>query len=183
MRRLDYGLSAALLLTHAACSASADGPPVLTAARQDAELRRSAERILAREPQLSVSARNVAITVRGHIVSLSGSVATPSEKERVEGALRVLPAAASVSSAIDAAPQRDLDDAESDRTIVEAIRGTIASDSLLAPTAPMLRIEAHHGVARIDGWVPDRGVERAIETVAEETPGVIAVDNDLAIGH
>jgi osmotically-inducible protein OsmY len=172
---------AGLLLAHAACSSLQEGLPSATASPQDAELRRSAEQVLAREPQLSISARNVAVTVRNHVVSLRGSVATRREKDLVEAAVRTLPTVTRVSNAIEVAPQRDRDDAESDGTIAQAIRETIASDPRFAPTARSLCIVARHGVVKLDGWAADQDVERGVEKVAEETPGVIAVECDLTI--
>jgi osmotically-inducible protein OsmY len=147
----------------------------------DTDLRRSVEQALASDAWLSMGAKNVAVSASDGIVTFSGSVATETDHQQVRAAVDRLPGVVGVADHLSVSAARDADDVESDRTIVEAIHQTLASDTELAAnsSSPGVQIVSRHGLVRLDGAVQDERQRERVEEIATATAGVAAVENDL----
>jgi osmotically-inducible protein OsmY len=151
--------------------------PAQTSAR-DAEIRRSVERALASDADISIAARNVAVTVSGGAVALRGCVATEAEKTWIGVLAEGVPGVARLSDDLDVDPVRDGDDVESDRTITDAILATLGGDPTFSATRRRLSVAVRHGLVTLAGPIREAAEREAVASIARDTPGVVAVDDE-----
>jgi osmotically-inducible protein OsmY len=171
----------ALAVSSAGCAGGDTGSscadPAQLSAR-DAQTRRSVERALASDPDISIAARNVAVAVSGGVIVLRGCVAMAAQKTWIGVLAEGVPGVTGLSNDLAIDPVRDGDDVESDRTIKDAIFATLDGDPAFAAVTRRTSVVVRHGLVTLAGAVRDDAERAAVVDVASTTPGVVAVDDE-----
>lgn len=69
----------------------------------------------------------------------------------------------------------------SDRALSQKILRVLTDDAKLAPEAMGIKIMVVNGNVTLRGTVSTQEIKKHIQTLAEETAGVVSVDNKLAV--
>jgi BON domain len=70
---------------------------------------------------------------------------------------------------------------ESDNSLVAAVRESLLRNAEIAPIVPNLQITANNGAVQLNGSVQSEQQSREIGTLALNTTGVVAVNNQLQV--
>jgi osmotically-inducible protein OsmY len=153
------------------------------AMRADVEIRADVVGRLQRDVQLD--AEPIEVTVEGGVVRLSGEVGSLYEKRRaatqgwVSGTRHVEVSALHVNPEQHARWQRDSALVVSDRAVEGALRESLELDPRVRPAA--LDVSAVGGLVTLTGEVSTWLARRSAARVAENTPGVWKVVNQLRV--
>lgn len=118
---------------------------------------------------LRASHAQVLIEVQGRGVRLSGRVRTLAQKVLAETFVKRLPGVSAVTNELIA-----------DAEVVRSVADALARDPRTAPY--VLRVDARHGAALLEGEVPDEATRRAAVEVAALAPLVSSVRERLTTG-
>jgi osmotically-inducible protein OsmY len=132
-------------------------------------LTRRVEAVLASEPSLSLASSNVNVSANGDIVTLSGAVTDYASLDAIEATVKQMPGVSRVYNDVRVAPV--IDQAAADENIAFSLQRSLVDQ-------PKVSIEVVRGVVRLRGEAsssPDH-----VQRIAERTPGVRAVVNDLS---
>ena len=168
---------------------SAEAPPVEAAPAEtvrsflepEPEVTRAVEVALAEDPELSMRARNVSVTVERGYATLRGSVVDHATRDAVADRAGAVPGIVRVYNEVQVLPLADRDDAASDDTIAFSLQRALASEPTLAEAAPWVTIDVERGQVTLRGAAPDAAARLAVERLAETTPGVASVRNELRV--
>lgn len=128
-----------------------------------------ARRALWEYEPLRASHAQLLIEVQGRAVRLSGRVRTLAQKVLAEVYVKRLPGVNAVTNELIA-----------DAEVIRSVADALARDPRTAPY--VLRVDARHGAALLEGEVPDEATRRAAVEVAAAAPLVSSVRERLAIG-
>jgi osmotically-inducible protein OsmY len=140
---------------------------------KDEQLRREVERVLREDHR--VDAREVAVAVTGHHVTLSGAVDSVVEKRAARQDAETVPGVEGVSDEMTVKNFAHVPDEE----LAAAVHNALLRDAYV--DADRIEVYASHGEIRLDGSVPTYAERKAAADVAWWTPGVINVENLLLV--
>lgn len=142
-------------------------------------LARRVDAALARDPTTSLAAKDVEIVAIDDVVTLRGFVADPAQKAAVERVARAVPGVHETLNMLDVSPSRA--DAESDDAIAYSLQRDLALDPAISPDGDRVTIDVQHGIVTLRGAAATDARRAAVERVAETTPGVVTVVDDLEV--
>jgi osmotically-inducible protein OsmY len=129
--------------------------------------------VTAIENRLPYSSDHIRVVVRDGWVTLEGSIEWNYQRERAEEAVRSIRGVKGVTNLIQLQPR--IPPSEIRRRIEEAFRRSAEVD------ANRITVEADGGVVVLRGTVRSWAEKEAAERVAWATPGVVRVENQLAV--
>jgi osmotically-inducible protein OsmY len=132
-------------------------------------LTRRVEAVLASEPSLSLASSNVNVSANGDIVTLSGTATDYASLDAIEATVKQMPGVKRVYNDVQVTPMAD--QAASDENIAFSLQRSLVDQ-------PRVTIEVVRGVVMLRGE-PSSSSEH-VQRIAERTPGVRAVVNELA---
>jgi osmotically-inducible protein OsmY len=147
----------------------------------DPALTRQVELAMAKSSALSLAAKNVDVTVERGVATLRGSVASSAARTALETAVENVPGIVRVHDELTTSPLRDLDDEESDESIAFRLQRALISDAQISHDAETVSIEVVHGMVTLRGMTTTRSSREAMSRLVKETPGAIAVKNELRV--
>lgn len=139
----------------------------------DADLRETVENLLRAQPDLEGA--NLEVVVARGWVTLRGAVEAFWKKRLAEDTLGGLSDLRGVTNELVVVPSRTYED----ELIADRIEAALARD--IHGDAGIIDVRVDGGRVTLAGTVPDLRAFRTAQTIAETTPGVVAVDNDLEI--
>jgi osmotically-inducible protein OsmY len=123
---------------------------------------------------LSMAAKNVVVAVGPGVLALHGSVTADADRLRIEAVARATPGVLGLADDLEISGTRDSDDVESDRRIADALE-----EQVDAVDVGRVRVTSQHGLVTVAGRLSSEGEAARIIHVANTTPGVAAVDDEL----
>jgi osmotically-inducible protein OsmY len=147
----------------------------------DPALTHSIERAIAAEPELTVAARNVGVTVERGVVTLRGTVEEHATRDKLAAVVRRMPGVNWIENDVVANPVRNRNDRESDEKIAFSLQRTLHSDPAVRDDADTVTIEVVHGSVTLRGAVSDASTSASLERLVMETPGAASVSNQLRV--
>lgn len=132
-------------------------------------LTRRVEAVLASEPSLSFASSNVSISANGDIVTLSGAVTDYASLDAIEATVKQMPGVTRVYNDVHVTPM--INQAAADENIAFSLQRSLVDQ-------PKVSIEVMRGVVVLRG--ESSSSRDHVQRVAERTPGVRAVVNDLS---
>jgi osmotically-inducible protein OsmY len=132
-------------------------------------LTRRVEAVLASEPSLSLASSNVNVSANGDIVTLSGSATDYSSLDAIEATVKQMPGVTRVYNDVRVVPMSN--QAAADENIAFSLQRSLVDQ-------PKVSIEVVRGVVRLRGEASSS--REHVQRIAERTPGVRAVVNDLS---
>lgn len=139
----------------------------------DAEIKTRVEEIL-RQTSL-VDEKEVSVSVRDAVVTLTGEVDSAIEKRRARQLAQEVEGVKHVSDELKVKNWVKLSDEE----LVEAVRNRLTRDAYSEDLN--IEVRASNGEIVLDGSVPDYRTRSDVEDVVWWTPGVIGVENLLLV--
>jgi osmotically-inducible protein OsmY len=114
----------------------------------------------------------VGVSVSRGVLELQGSVATDADRRQIEAVARAVPrGTVMLTDRLEVSTRRDRDDAESDRRIEHDIEGQTDVGGI--------HVTSRHGLVTVAGRVSSEQQAAHVLYVANTTPGVAAVDDEL----
>jgi osmotically-inducible protein OsmY len=156
-------------------SASMDSRPepsrhgVATFLDDNQGLTRRVEAVLASDPALSQAAGDVNVSTDGNIVTLSGTTTDYASLDAIEAAVRQMPGVSRVYTDVHVSPT--IDQRQIDENIAFSLQRSLSDQ-------PRVSIEVVRGVVMLRGEAS--ASSDYVQRVAERTPGVRAVVNNLS---
>jgi len=147
--------------------------PPGAAAPTDAEIRENIEKVLLWHPDMD--SKDIDAAVDRGWVTLRGTVDTYWRKIRAEQLITGLNGVLGITNELAVVPTRDV----ADKVIAEDIQAAVERQSNIAPD--LIDITVSGGKVTITGSVPSLPAYRAIQRIAENTFGVVTVDNQVVI--
>jgi osmotically-inducible protein OsmY len=147
----------------------------------DPVLTHRVESALASDPLLSINARNVDVSVTGGVATLRGSVADVEFSRDVERAVKNVPGLAGIRNDVDVSILRDRDGAESDEQIAFSLQRSLASLPALQDDTDRVTVDVSRGIVTLRGATSYDNTRERIERIAEQTPGVVAIADELKV--
>lgn len=139
-------------------------------------LTRRVEAALASDPAVSLAAKNVEVTAVDDTVTLRGSVENAETKAALEQIAAAVPG---VNATLDKMDVRATPDEESDETIAYSLERELAFDPAISADGERVTIEVLRGVVTLRGTTTSDARRAAVRTIAETTPGVVTVVDEL----
>lgn len=143
---------------------------VATFLDDDPALTRRIEASIAADPDVSLAARNVNVSTEGNIVTLSGSVESYAAREWIEDLVTSMVGKERFYDHVQVQPLRDADKSESDENIAFSLQRSLVDE-------PRVTIDVVKGSVTLRG---EASAPETVERIAERTPGVASVMNELA---
>lgn len=153
--------------------------PITVRADPNEPLARRVDAALAHDPATSLAAKDVEIVAIDDVVTLHGSVADPATKASIERVVRAVPGVRETLNALDVSPSRT--DAQSDDAIAYSLQRDLALDRSIAADSDRVTIDVQNGIVTLRGATSTDARRSAVERVAEGTPGVVTVVDDLEV--
>jgi osmotically-inducible protein OsmY len=147
----------------------------------DPALTRQVELAIASDRALSLAAKNVDVTVERGLATLRGSLPSSPARIALVSAVRSVPGIVGVHDELTLSPLRDRNDEESDESIAFRLQRRLVSDARIAHEAEKVTIEVVHGTVTLRGTTTSRSTRETMSRVVMETPGAIAVKNELRV--
>jgi osmotically-inducible protein OsmY len=167
-------------LTSAEMQSSDPAPPrARTFLEPDPLLTHRVEAAISSNPRLSMAARNVDLTVEEGNATLRGSVPDLATRDALLAEIAKVPGIRDARSDLFVDPSRDRGYAESDEKIAFRLQRLFASHPAVANDADKVTIDVQHGKVVLRGRVPSADTRTAIAQLADDTPGVVGVVNEL----
>lgn len=152
--------------------------PIVHSRAADFQIARRVERALASDFDLSMAARNVEVNVNDGVVTLTGSVDDQEDKNAVGAAAdSVLDRNGSLNK-IDVSASRNENGTSSDENIAYMLQRSLHLDPSVAADANKVTVEVVRGQVTFRGTTNPE-TRDAMEVIAQTTPGVVAIANDL----
>ncbi len=123
---------------------------------------------------------NLAFSVNGPAVTLTGEVTRPALKSEAENVVKALPGVESVKNEITVLPLSYFDDVIRVRAY-RAIYGQPALSRYALGTLPSIRIIVNNGKLTLDGVVNSEADKNIAYMQANSIPGVFSVTNNLQV--
>lgn len=123
---------------------------------------------------------NLAYTIDGSKVTLSGQVVRPTLKEHAEAAVKSIEGVSSVVNTIEVLPKSTADD-ELRRDVYRAIFEDGALNQYAVEPLPTIHIIVKNGAVTLEGIVNSKGDKELAETKARSVQGVQKVLNHLLV--
>lgn len=139
----------------------------------DADLQKKAEQVIRSESDLEENEIEVS-AVEGWI-TLRGAVDAAWKKRLAEETISTLVGLQGVTNELAVVPSR----AYEDELIADSIVAALERDAHI--DASTVEVRVNGGRVTLSGYVLSLPAFRIAQTLAEDTPGVVAVDNDLEI--
>lgn len=159
-------------------SAPLEPPQAIVAREPDHLVTRRVEAALAADPAMSRAARSVEVTVVEGIVTLTGPVADTETKQALATAASRVRGVNDVLDKTLIAPARDTQETADDQ-ISYNLQRSLALDPSVAHDGERVTIDVVNGVVTLRGTTSDVATRQAVEAIVMQTPGVIAVNNQL----
>jgi osmotically-inducible protein OsmY len=159
-------------------SAPLEPPQAIVAREPDHLVTRRVEAALAADPAMSRQARSVEVTVVEGIVTLSGPVVDAETKQALATTASRVRGVNDVLDKTQVAPGRDTQETADDQ-ISYNLQRSLAFDPSVAHDGELVTIDVVKGVVTLRGTTSDDATREAVEAIAMQTPGVIAVKNQL----
>lgn len=160
---------------------SAEVPSVPTFLEPQPQLTRRVEAAIAADPYLSISARNVDVTVEDGVATLRGSISDQAFVGDLERTVEGVPGVRDVNNEVEVSLVRDANDVESDERIAFALQRSLSSSPELGRDAEKVSVEVIHGHVRLRGTASEPWTERTVLGIVETTPGVRSIDNQIEV--
>ena len=123
---------------------------------------------------------NLAYTINGSEVTLSGQVVRPSLKEHAEAAVKSIEGVSSVVNTIEVLPKSPADD-ELRRDVYRAIFEDAALKEYAVEPVPAIHIIVKNGTVTLEGSVNSKSDKELAETRASSVEGVKKLVNHLVV--
>jgi osmotically-inducible protein OsmY len=167
-------------LTSAEMQSSDPRPsPARTFVETDPLLTHRVEAAIASDPRLSMAARNVDLTVEDRNVTLRGSVPDLGTRDALIAAISKVPEIRDTRSDLFVDPSRDRGYVESDEKIAFRLQRLFAAHPAIASEAEKVTIDVQQGKVVLRGRIASADTRTAIVELADDTPGVVGVVNEL----
>jgi osmotically-inducible protein OsmY len=144
-----------------------------TEAPPDDEIRENATNAIHGESDLEDA--DVDVYAAHGWITLRGTVDAHWKKQRAQETVSTLPGVRGVTNELAVVPSRTYEDRLIADSIVAALERNIDVD------ASTIDVRVNGGEVTLSGSVPSLPAFRAAQATAEDTPGVVAVNNDLEI--
>ena len=145
------------------------GPAVASFLDDNPMLTRRVEAVLASSPPLSNAASTVNVSANGDIVTLSGAVTDYASLDAIEATVKQMPGVKRVYNDVRVTPM--IDQAATDENIAFSLQRSLVDQ-------PKVSIEVVRGVVVLRGEASSS--REHVQRIAERTPGVRAVVNNLS---
>ena len=192
--RASLVLASAMIISSVGCSKSDDknatdevgttsltfAPVVVPPGDSDQQIIRRVESSFAADPFVSRAARNVEVSVYDGIVTLTGPVDNIPTKWTLEGMAKRVNGGDEVLDKTTIAPSANTLESADDQ-ISYAIQRSLAFDPAIAHDGESITIDVVKGIVTLRGSARDGATKEAVERLVEQTPGVIDVNNQLAV--
>ena len=164
-------------------------PPVVTGtdgSSSDPAISQRIHQAILDDATVAADAPKVIIAVKSGAVTLSGTVKSQANKDRIETLARSMAGSLRVDDQLEVAKETAAapsDSAESppDRIISEKVRQAIADDGTVAMDSPTVIVATANAVVTLTGSVSKPANKERIETLARDVVGVTRVDNQLEV--
>ena len=140
---------------------------------QDEEVQATAQQVIQAEPDLEGA--SIAVSVTDGWLTLRGAVDAFWKKRIAQEAVATLTGVRGLTNELAVVPSRIYEDQLIADSIVAALERDLYVD------AATIDVRVDGGNVMLSGTVSSLAAFRAAQAVAEATPGVLAVDNDLEI--
>src|ERR1700693_1756958 len=141
--------------------------------KTDFELRHDVERELEEDP--SVDARDIAVTAKNGVVTLTGHVPTLGEKWRAESVAKRAPGVGAIANEIEVEVMHERIDAD----IAEDLRLAFKMDNRIP--ADSIKVAVSNGWVTLEGTVNHHFQKVEAENLARELAGVRGITNSIAV--
>jgi osmotically-inducible protein OsmY len=141
--------------------------------KTDNELRRDVERELEWEP--SVDERRVGVSVIDGIVTLTGDVASYSEKWHAERAVERVDGVRGIANDLEVKTASERTDTDIAKAATDALRWNVMVPS------DKIKVKVHNGWLTLEGEVPSDFQRRAAAKAVRDLPGVRGISNLITI--
>lgn len=155
-------------------------PVVVVASDTDQQITRRVESTFATDPWVSRAARNVEVSVFEGIVTLTGPVDTVATKWTLESLASRVNGVDEVLDKTQIAPDKNTLEAADDQ-IAYNLQRSLTMDPSIAHDGEAVTIDVVKGVVTLRGSTGNEATKTAVVQIAEQTPGVIAVKDKLAL--
>lgn len=153
--------------------------PTTSFVETDPLLTRSVEVALAVDPQRSMAAKNVEVSVEEGVATLDGTVTDVKTLRELEATVSEVPGVRAVNDRLEVSTLRDRDGDESDDRIAFALQRSFASLQAAGNDVDKISIDVLGGHVALRGATASAEVRDSIEALTEKTPGVVAVNDEL----
>ncbi|MBX3192151.1 MAG: BON domain-containing protein [Labilithrix sp.] len=150
------------------------------ATEPDHSITRRVEATIAADAELSQAARNVEVTVTSGIVTLTGTVDDAETKKALELLANNVRGVVDTLDKVQIAPSLNTPQA-ADETIAYSLQRSLAFDPTIAHDAERVSIDVLRGRVVLRGATSALDTREAAARIAEQTPGVVAVKNELSV--
>ena len=165
-------------LTSASVS-TATNQPIASFIEPDPLMTRSVEYALAADPQRSMAAKNVEVSVDDGVATLDGTVPDVKTLRDLEATVAEVPGVRQLNNRLEVSTLRDRDSRESDDRIAFTLQRSLATLQAAGNDVDKITIDVLGGRVALRGETASAEVRDSIEALTEKTPGVVAVMDDL----
>jgi len=165
-------------LTSASVS-TATNQPIASFIEPDPLMTRSVEYALAADPQRSMAAKNVEVSVDNGVATLDGTVPDVKTLRDLEATVAEVPGVRQLNNRLEVSTLRDRDSRESDDRIAFTLQRSLATLQAAGNDVDKITIDVLGGRVALRGETASAEVRDSIEALTEKTPGVVAVMDDL----
>lgn len=155
-------------------------PVVIVGKDPDQQIARRVEATFAADPFVSRAARNVEVSVIDGIVTLTGPVDTIATKWTLDSLAGRVNGVDEVLDKTRIAPEANTVEAADDQ-ISYSLQRSLAYDPSVSFDGETVTIDVVKGIVTLRGSTRDEATKLAVAQIAEQTPGVIAVKNQLTV--
>lgn len=192
--RASLVLASVIAVCGLACSESGDknatdevgttsltfAPVVVVSGDSDQRITRRVESSFAADPFVSRAARNVEVSAVDGIVTLTGPVDNIPTKWTLESMAKRVNGVDVVLDKTTIAPSENTIERADDQISYDLQRA-LAFDPAVAHDGESVSIDVVKGIVTLRGSTRDDATKEAVQRLAEQTPGVIAVKDQLAV--
>ena len=155
-------------------------PVAVVSGDSDQQITRRVESSFAADPFVSRAARNVEVSAVDGIVTLTGPVDNIPTKWTLESMAKRVNGVDEVLDKTTIAPAENTIESADDQISYDLQRA-LAFDPAVAHDGESVSIDVVKGIVTLRGSTRDDATEEAVQRIAEQTPGVIAVKDRLAV--
>lgn len=142
---------------------------------------RRVEVALADDPLRSMAAKNVEVTVDRGVARLEGTVQDVASLGDIAQTVATVPGVDRVDNRLEVSRLRDRDRSESDERISFALQRSLSTLAASGNDVDRITIDVVGGHVHLRGKTATEDTRLAIEQLAERTPGVVSMSDEVAL--